>query len=61
MSNLVTRFQLALLEQRTIRTIIWFVATGALLYLAATFWFGMLVGVLSLVFLHAPKSDSVLK
>ncbi len=40
MSNLVTRFQLALLEQRTIRTIIWFVATGALLYLAAVFWFG---------------------
>jgi len=41
MSNLVTRFQLALLEQRTIRTIIWFVASGALLYLAATFWFGI--------------------
>lgn len=40
MSNLVTRLQLALLERRTIRTIIWFVATGALLYLAVVFWFG---------------------
>lgn len=40
MSNIVTRLQLALLERRTIRTIIWFVATGALFYLAAVFWFG---------------------
>lgn len=40
MSNLVTQLQLALLERRTIRNIIWFVATGALLSLVAVFWFG---------------------
>ncbi|QDF95535.1 hypothetical protein CJ010_02705 [Azoarcus sp. DD4] len=40
MSKFVARLQLALLEQRTIRAIVRFVTTGALLYLAGVFWFG---------------------
>ncbi len=40
MNTFLARFQLALLERRTIRTIAWFVTLGALLYLAAVFWFG---------------------
>jgi len=40
MSNVLNRLQLALLHRRTIRAIIWFVATGVLLYLTAVFWFG---------------------
>ena len=34
------RFQLALFEQGSIPTIIWFVTTGALLYLMMVFWLG---------------------
>lgn len=40
MSNFVARLQLGLLDRRTIQTITWFVIAGALLYLAAVFWFG---------------------
>lgn len=40
MSKFFARLQLALLERRTIQAIVWFVITGALLYLAAVFWFG---------------------
>ena len=40
MSKFVARLQIALLERRTIQVIVWFVITGALLYLAAVFWFG---------------------
>uniref|UniRef100_Q47FD1 Integral membrane protein n=1 Tax=Dechloromonas aromatica (strain RCB) TaxID=159087 RepID=Q47FD1_DECAR len=40
MNKFVARLQFALLERRTIRAIIWFVAIGVLLYLAAVFWFG---------------------
>lgn len=40
MSKFVARLQLALLERRTIQAIVWFVIAGALLYLAAVFWFG---------------------
>jgi uncharacterized membrane protein YbhN (UPF0104 family) len=40
MSKFVARLQLALLERRTINAIVWFVITGALLYLAVVFWFG---------------------
>ena len=40
MSKLATRLQFALLEQRTIRAIVWFVAIGVLLYLVSVFCFG---------------------
>ncbi|MCX8062116.1 MAG: flippase-like domain-containing protein [Anaerolineales bacterium] len=40
MSKFFARLQLALLERRTIQAIVWFVITGALLYLTAVFWFG---------------------
>jgi uncharacterized membrane protein YbhN (UPF0104 family) len=40
MSKFLVRLQLALLERRTIRAIIWFITIGVLLYLAAVFWFG---------------------
>lgn len=35
MSKFVARLQIALLERRTIQVIVWFVITGALLYLGA--------------------------
>ena len=40
MSKFFVRLQLALLERRTIRAIVWFITIGVLLYLAAVFWFG---------------------
>jgi uncharacterized membrane protein YbhN (UPF0104 family) len=40
MSKFLVRLQLALLERRTIRAIVWFITIGVLLYLAAVFWFG---------------------
>jgi uncharacterized membrane protein YbhN (UPF0104 family) len=40
MSKFFVRLQLALLERRTIRAIVWFITVGVMLYLAAVFWFG---------------------
>ncbi len=40
MSKLVARLRLALLDRRTIRAVLGFVAIGVLLYLASVFWFG---------------------
>jgi uncharacterized membrane protein YbhN (UPF0104 family) len=40
MSKFFVRLQLALLERRTIRAIVWFIAVGVTFYLAAVFWFG---------------------
>lgn len=40
MSKFFVRLQLALLERRTIRAIVWFITFGVMLYLAAVFWFG---------------------
>lgn len=40
MNRLTNRLQLALLEYRTVRAIVWFVAIGVLLYLVSVFCFG---------------------
>lgn len=40
MSKFVAQLQLALLDRRTIRTIVWFIITGASLYLGTVFWLG---------------------
>ena len=62
MSNLVARLQVALLERRTIRTIAWFVAVGALLYLSAIFWFGWqeIVGAFTVIGLQVLVIGAVL-
>lgn len=40
MNRVISRLQIVMLEHRTIRAIVWFVAIGALIYLTSAFWFG---------------------
>lgn len=49
MNKLVGRLQLALVEPRTVRAVVWFVGIGVLFYVAAIFWFGWQETVAALV------------